>query len=248
MQLGRWLVAWGVGALLAYSACAFPDFQYEDSGEGGSGGTSAGPTTTTSGGGASACTVGELGACGEGQKCTIVNMDTGEIGCGLAGGRIAWDVCSTDGDCEDGTWCDLVLHACKPFCINADACVFTDEPGECIPALKTDMTPIPGTAKHCTAGCEPITANPCVVNNDVTCVPTDNGFDCARDGNIPAWSDCRTYEQCNASLVCGDDGLSMVCRPWCTPPGPNNECPTTGECVQTTPQLFWNGMEYGFCL
>jgi hypothetical protein len=248
VQLGRWLIAFSGLTLAGYSACAFPDFQFDDVSSERSSGSGQTGVVTSGGGGAGVCSLGEIGACGEGQKCTVVDLETGQVGCALAGSRTLWDKCTTDADCADGSWCDLVLFACKPFCANVDSCVFGGMPGECIPLRKGDSTEVPGGAKHCTSGCEPIEPSICLAASGVSCVITEHGFDCAKHGGIPAFQACMSDPACMPGLVCGDDGVNKLCRPWCTPPGDNPNCPDFNNCLPTTPQVYWQAAEYGFCL
>jgi hypothetical protein len=247
-----WISIGALATLSAYSACAFPEFQFDDEdGDGGAAGMSSmssSSATSGSGGGMIGCTLGVIGACGEGQKCTIVDIEAGAIGCGIAGAKPPWDKCNTDPDCADGTWCDLWLGACKPFCVSAESCVFDSMQGECVVAKRSDgVTSIPGPdAKHCTSDCEPRSAAPCL--SGVTCIYTgaDGGFDCAKSDGVAIWQDCTADPQCAAGLVC-DTGRGL-CAPWCTPPGTNPACPDFNTCLETTPEVYWQNQEYGFCL
>jgi hypothetical protein len=61
----------------------------------------------------------ERDACGVSSKCTLVAPGQGTDGgtvCGPSGAKMAWDVCATDADCVDGTWCDAFASVCKPWC------------------------------------------------------------------------------------------------------------------------------------
>jgi hypothetical protein len=234
--------------LVAFAACAFPDFEFEDETNSSTETKGAGASTTTASvGGASGCTLGEIGSCGAEQKCTV-DPTSGAVICGMAGSRQVWDLCSTDADCADGSWCDVRFEVCKPFCDNVDDCNFGDTQGECVPLTDAQGAVIAGVGKHCTSGCEPKTAAPCVTPA-VTCVLDQQRFDCAKSGGTTIWQSCTVGRDCVPGLACGDDGSGSLCRPWCTPPGDLPECPAPfNYCAPTDPQVFWQAAEYGFCL
>ena len=195
--------------------------------------------------------LGAVGSCGDGQKCTVIDLDSGAIGCGPAGSKATWDKCNSDPDCTDGTWCDLRWEVCKPFCVGVDDCVFNSVQAECVGAVKMDGTPIPGAARHCTSGCEPISAAPCLVDEGVTCIHTGaDGFDCAKSGMFIKHADCTADPQCAPTLACSEEPIfGRICRPWCTPPGTEGGCQDSpNECLATNPAVEWNGMPYGVCL
>ncbi len=253
---------WGVGTLVLFAACAFPDFQFDQEGTGGgsstsssgggtggthTGGTGGSSTGEAGSGGSQSCELYELGGCNSNEKCTIVNVDTGEIGCGLAGTKEIWERCNGDGDCVAGTWCDQLLHVCKPWCQNITECVFdggTFE-GECITARRPDGSDIPGNPSHCVPNCDPISGAPCVTADSVTCIFIGGGsFDCAHSENHTSGYNCTTSEDCAAGLLCTGSGIG-TCRYWCTPPaflgcGLSN-------CSPLDPKVFYNAAEYGAC-
>jgi len=251
----------GLGTLTLFAACGFPDFQYETEGEGGSssttgtgggtGGTITGGTGGTSTGqagegGTGGCSLYEPGGCEPGQKCTVTDPATGTIGCGLAGLKNLWERCNDDTDCVAGTWCDLVLNVCKPWCQGMTDCSFDGGTyqGECVVARQANETIIPGNPKHCESNCEPISGAPCVTSDSVTCLFVGEGaFDCARSQNHTVGSACDDSQDCAAGLVCV--GSSPECRQWCTPPAFFG-CGLL-DCTPLNPQIFYAGNEYGAC-
>ncbi len=213
-----------------------------DIGTGGIGGID---PTGTGGGGASACSLemlGQTGLCADGEKCTVVDTVTGEVGCAVAGTKGSWERCTDDSDCRDGLWCAATRNVCKPFCQNESDCAAFD--GECVPTLNDGGT-IPGV-KTCISMCEPVTASPCAVEAGVTCVFTDtNRFDCAESQGTMRDGDCTDQADCAASLTCIFVQAGM-CLPWCTPVGAASTNCASG-CVSLSPEIFYMGEQYGIC-
>ncbi len=214
----------------------------------GSGGAT---TTTTTGsggvGGVGTCTLGDIGACGGGQKCTVVEIASGKIGCGTAGPKMIWQKCTSDGDCADGLWCDQLLQTCKPFCTSAGQCMF-DVQGECVAALKPDKQAIPGNVRHCISNCHPMNGLPCDVNGNVTCVYIgSDGFDCARSEGKLAGSACTGSMNCAPGLVCAGTGNDKKCRKWCTPPTVLNFDCIPNECLPLNPKIVYQTYDMGAC-
>jgi hypothetical protein len=243
-------------------ACAYPDFQFDAEGtgggvtttsDGGTGGTHTGGTGGTStgeagtGGGVS-CSLFTPGDCGAQQKCTIVDVQTGAIGCTVAGTKEIWERCNTDSDCIEGTWCDQVWSVCKPWCQNITDCIFeggTFE-GECVTALREDSTEIPGNPTHCVPNCEPVSGAPCATTDSVTCIYAGTGvFDCARSQNYNSGHTCTGSENCAAGLLCIGSGVGS-CQMWCTPPAFFG-CGLGSDCVPLDPTVMYKGAEYGVC-
>jgi len=264
----RGAVAVGVAvALLSYVACGFPDFQYETqggggttaSGAGGGGHTSSGGGIGGSGAGSSSngqagqgggdCALGDIGACGSGSKCTVVDLGSGQVGCGMAGPKQLWQKCGSDGDCADGSWCDLEWLVCKPFCNNVNDCVFGggDFTGECVAAAQADHTPLPGSAKTCVPNCDPKTAAPCDTNGSVTCIYVGSGnFDCALSQNLAEGTACGPDSDCAPGLACVGPQGNRYCYAWCSPPGYTGEC-GIWACNGLNPKISYEGEEYGVC-
>lgn len=271
MRLHRRAALSGGAALLLYAACGFPDFQYQSSdggssststsgggggqpptGGGGQGGTGTGGTSSGQAGqgGSGGCALGDIGACGQGSKCTIVDTATGQIGCGMAGPKQPWQKCNGDADCVDGSWCDLELLACKPFCSNAGDCVFNNGnfTGECVPAKRGNGSPIGGSAKHCLSGCDPRSGAPCDTTGSVTCIYVGSGnFDCAVSQNTVEGFACNSDPACAPGLVCVGPPNDAYCRRWCSPPELFSSDCSLASCNSLNPQIFYEGAEYGVC-
>ena len=111
-------------------ACSNPEFKYRDEGSKKTtttttSGMGAGGMTSSSGGGgmtsssSGGCTLGKIGDCpdenGSARKCTVLNVDTAQVGCNHAGPKRVWQKCIADADCEDGTWCDLEFKVASHF-------------------------------------------------------------------------------------------------------------------------------------
>jgi hypothetical protein len=240
-----------VFAMLGYTACGYPDFRFVDNTSDGGGGntTTTAPTTSTNAsggtGGNPGCNLGQVGVCGDGMKCTVINPDTGEIGCHGAGPRGAYSRCEDDLECVDGTFCDLQLRTCKPFCQSGNDC---EMGAQCYPAAKAGGGDVPGL-KLCTAHCHPTNGGPCdSTNGPVTCYydVTRAEFDCAATINLQELASCDLATDCATGLGCVGSAGNGVCRMWCTPI--NSACPFFPEiCNALNPAVMYAGQEYGVC-
>lgn len=219
------------------------------------GGTATG-TTGTGGGGTGGAELGGSGATGGGpplpcagctseQKCTVVDESTGTWGCGVAGTRGAWSRCFTDADCAAGLWCDHVTGTCRPICQGAGYC---PTGAQCIPAEAAAGGQIPGLTV-CTSNCHPMNVDPCHQSYGPTnCVYRVNlaVLDCWQSDNLPAAASCDQSADCAAGFVCA----SGACRAWCSDflyPCLVAGTGQFGYCVQLSPQVFHDGMQYGAC-
>ncbi|MBI4705565.1 MAG: hypothetical protein HY744_31105 [Deltaproteobacteria bacterium] len=194
------------------------------------------------GGGGGPCALGQIGACGENQKCTVVKPGTGEVGCTLAGQRPAWSVCLDDEECADGTWCDLVLGVCKPVCKSGNDCAAG---AQCYQATTAQFKPIKDL-KVCTAHCNPMDAASC--NNDwgaTNCfyLNATLGFDCGATQNKAAGSPCTLSDECAMGLVCAGG----KCWKWCAPTGQDSGCGFCCDCCGLDPKIMYNNVEHGIC-
>ncbi len=189
------------------------------------------------------CDLGEIGVCGTNMKCGVLDPETGDTGCILAGQRGPFARCDADVDCADGLWCDVERsNVCKPICENADVC---PSGSRCVAATGTTAESV--ALKVCTANCEPITAAPCDVSTNVTCVNGIDGFDCAASAGGGYGLECMTSEDCMAGMLCIFQGMGVsLCQAWCTPTGNNAEC-MSGFCSALGPPALHDGVEYGGC-
>ncbi len=186
------------------------------------------------------CPLGELGACGENQKCTVVDEGTGETGCAPAGSKQAWAMCDHDAECVENTWCDKPLKVCKPLCPKGNECGY----GNCRLAMNGALGVIPGL-QVCTSYCNPITADPCDKTNFVTCIYVGQTFDCTVSKNYSTGYHCSSPSDCMAGTTC--TGADPMCKRWCTPPGGASDCPPIFMCTATNPALYYDTMELGVC-
>ena len=216
-------------------------------GQGASHGTGGAGGDTGSGGsgGQAPCDLGVIGACGMGKKCSA-DGNTGAIACYPAGSLPAWNVCGSDAECADGTWCDLVLTVCKPFCHSTADCP-SMPPGACLPATDASNKAINPQMMVCVANCEPRTISPCQPTTN--CVLRQGiGFDCVKSGEKPVGQLCQTSSECVAGAVCVTKGVMMLCSRWCGDPGMMSpDCPNQGFCNAFNPPVLYENKEYGFC-
>jgi len=203
------------------------------SGQAGAGGVGAGGA-----GGHAPCELGAPGACGDGMKCTVVDVVTGQIGCGSAGPRPAFARCESDANCVDGTWCDVPAKVCLPICDVESDCTNS---GACIVPGNADNAPIPNL-NVCFVNCNPVSGAPCDSSfGPVTCLAGTNGSSCWQSLGIVAGQPCNVQEDCAAGAVC----INKTCTRWCTPLGVAPQCKTPEQCIDVGVNI--NGTDYGVC-
>jgi len=107
---------------------------------------------------------------------------------------------------------------------------------------------IPGLTA-CTAHCHPFTAAPCSdAHGAMTCVP-----DATEADTVCTWTEGRAVgATCDGVNHCARGSLCVdVCSQVCSPPGgggePEDDCTNPVNCVSITPDLFYEGAEYGVC-
>jgi hypothetical protein len=255
-------------ALFGLATCDYPEFHYKGEavssavkassssgqassanagGTGGQGGATGKGGSGGAGGGTGCTQIGGTG-CPMGQKCTVVDLTTGAIGCGPIGPKKAWQVCNNgDADCGAGLWCDERFKVCKPLCKAAGDCKF-DQQGDCFPALDTKSKTINAALKICLPQCEPAEAKPCdTSNSNVTCVRTENGFDCAKSGGKGDGVKCASSVECAPGYVCVGSGGDNACYKWCRSPGSFGGDCGLGYCIGFKTPIKYNGKEYGSC-
>jgi hypothetical protein len=204
----------------------------QPAGGGGSGGENSTPNPCASGL--------ERGVCGDGEKCTLASPAQGTEGgfvCGPSGPAEAWNVCSADEDCVDGTWCDAFTAVCKPWCQVAEECPAS---GRCVTARRHDNTAILGLTV-CTAHCSVDEIKLC--GPGANCVIEDledAEGDCAIAGEVNAGCPCDADNLCSPGLHCAADGN---CYAWC-------QTDIGGSCAGGTcgaPITDYQGHPFGLC-
>jgi hypothetical protein len=249
------------------AACDYPEFHYRGessgaspktsntsssvsgAGDGGTGAQGGGGSAgvAVGGGGAGGCEIGGSG-CPAGQKCTVVDITSGTIGCGNAGPKMAWQACNVgDVDCVVGTWCDARSRVCKPLCKSAAGCKFDNVQGECITALDTKGKVSNAQLMHCVPNCEPKEAKPCDVSGNVTCIRTSDGFDCVKSGGKGGGVKCASSSECAPGYVCVGSAANASCATWCRNPGSFGGDCGFGFCIKFDPPIKYMNKEYGSC-
>ncbi len=245
-------VGFALAAMLLCGAACFPSIDYLD--ELGAGGNSATSSSSGTGGMPPACLLGDLGGCGVGMKCSVIDLASGEVGCTQAGNRQWWSRCSLDADCVEGAFCDPARQVCKPFCSSSNDCIFAAGAfeGECLPLTTDTGTAVPGGHNLCVPNCNPKTAAPCDSNDYVNCIFTGNGrFDCIISDDEVEGSNCQFSSECGAGMVCAlPPGAGPgACAKWCTPvDAPSIDCQNNGQCVGFNPAIKYNDTPHGSCL
>lgn len=211
---------------------------------GGTGGTSSGSTGGSGGGsggtgGQGPCQVGDMGVCGSGMKCSVIDVQTGETDCVVAGSHAAWTTCGIDTQCEEGTWCDVFNQVCRPVCPPASCA----NGGQCVAATSSSGA-IPGLTV-CSSNCHPVFVDVCQNTYDTTtCVLMTYGFDCARAG-FNTFS-CSGAFDCVPGYYCSGSPY-WNCYEWCRI-GHVEDCDGGGDtCAPRSPKIYHNGNELGTC-
>lgn len=219
-------------------------------GGGGSAGGNGGDATTAGGGGQGGeatggggqggapepCTLGDIGACGPGNKCTVISFNNQLTGCIRAGNKGAWEQCDDDGACAEGLWCDTASRqVCRPICDGVTDCA---NDGRCV-----DSTQFAGL-KLCTSNCHPIDATPCATSDGVTCINGVDSWDCVVSGGGGFDTMCASSSDCAPGLVCIFTAqMENRCKLYCSPLGANPNCSGTCNAVGA----IHNGTEFGAC-
>jgi hypothetical protein len=222
----------------------------EDEGQGGSASSSSGAGGSAMQGGGSQggsggqgpCTPGDVGACGAGMKCSVLNVSTGEVGCVAAGPRSAFARCDADTNCVDGTWCDIPGKVCLPICQALSDCA---NGGQCIGPADANMMPVMGV-KVCLANCNLISGAPCDQSfGPVTCLPPQPGSasSCWQSNGVAVGQSCTDPADCEVGAICA--GTPPSCLLWCTPLGQAPQCSAAQQCADVG--VTANGMDYGVC-
>lgn len=235
---------------MLWAACLFPqiDFLPEDDGAGATGG--AGGVTGT--GGADNCALGEVTGCADGEKCSVVDMATGDTGCVTAGNKPAWARCEFDADCQAGQWCDGSTEVCHPICQPGnDEC--NEGPGsKCIAAFGDSDTAIPNLG-ICTSDCDPLTADPC--SDDPVALTTcyynidETYWDCAKTLGLKEGEICTPGPfACERGTGCVGSEMSVEahCLAWCTPPD-SPTCDDGENCNGVNFTITHGSDEIGIC-
>ncbi len=270
MRFGAYFIIGGTAAALSFTACGFPAIGYTDASNssssssassGGEGGQTSGMGGMDAVGGMGGeggmggfgpeCVYGEVGSCGTGNKCELIDEDAGPAGgvtCIQAGDHPDYSVCATSSDCLDGAYCDRFNEVCQRVCsggvCNSDqACVKALGPGGDF-AVNVNV---------CTANCHPISTSPCSsFEGPTNCYLVSNtGWECTKSLNKVAGDDCQSASECGPGMGCIGSMNAGTCRYWCTNPLPMgnlNQCGSGSACFKLpVPGAFHNGVEYGYC-
>jgi hypothetical protein len=215
-------------------------------GNGGTGGVvgmgGAGASTGGAGGGPGTCGVIGGDGCADGYKCSVVEKETGALGCVPAGPRAKWQRCDNDSDCGERLWCDVFTRVCHPLCSGVDEC-FGGE-SACVGASTGGSSDIPGL-RICTSGCHPILTDPCNDGGGEVSCYHDAGadtWDCIESLGGAWGADCTSDRDCADGLFCLGGN---TCAQWCTPVGETASC--IFQCNAVNPAVTYGGDGYGVC-
>ncbi len=267
MKLGAYLFVAGATAAFSFAACGFPAIGYSDAGNtnsststsGGMGGQTSGmggfggeSGMGGEGGTGPECVYGDVGSCGPGNKCELLDEDAGPAGgveCIPAGMRPDFAACSTSSDCLDGAYCDRFNEVCQRVCAGGDC-----QPGQmCRPAVGPDQM-FAKNVTVCSANCHPISGDPCsLLAGPVNCYDVEDvGWECVKSEGKAEGDPCAGASECGPGMGCFTTGGDFFCRQWCQNPevgGNMTECGSGSACFKLPlPGAFHNGVEYGLCL
>ena len=190
--------------------------------------------------------------CPSGEKCSV-DRTTGTRHCTSAGSLEAGDRCSSDGQCEIGTWCGPMWtdagadeSLCMEFCRFESDC-----PGDASICLGD----VPGETAVgiCTQGCDLLTGDPCPGGSKCYwMIATDDTHytDCIADVGTGMLGDFCTGEvNCQRGHLCATS--ISECIGFCRISPPPDTC--TSGCLQFTSggspvDILFDGVSYGYCL
>jgi hypothetical protein len=187
-----------------------------------------------------------LGSCGQGKKCSVVDLETGATACIGAGPRPAWASCVDDLNCVEGTYCSGD-GVCNPICAAPEDCT---NGGWCVDAYGPNWVPAPGLS-ICLSDCQPLTAAPCeAAFGPIACVTwgIENEFSCYSSAGYSEGATCSLdVVQCGPGLVCITESPPH-CRRWCTPVNQQGNCANGQICTPfAPPPVLHDGTEFGYC-
>lgn len=207
-------------------------------GEGGS--SSATASNGGAGGEATMCDPSNVDACGEQNKCTIVDEDTGAFGCAPRGTQTAYEVCQDDGECVAGTYCGPNWGSCRPFCRLDEDC--DGGLGRCEPALGPSAS---ASWKVCIAMCDPVLGGRCGTGTACGQLEPNHQllWECYASLGLADGQNCDgTFGACADGLTCHGG----QCRPYCYLDAPS---PPGCTCQNVLGQFsVFGGRSVGVCL
>ena len=222
-------------------------------GHGGAGATGGTAGSAGAGGALPECThLGQQDTCGADRKCTIVDPNTGTLGCVASGSTPDFGACTSNEECATSSWCDDATGVCRPICQDAETCAQLLGGGSVCAPTTQGGHPVVGNLQVCTAHCNPTTNVPCLggPNVAVSCAwrSARNDWDCVLSGGKADGEACTDGWECSPGLLCAPD---HTCQPPCTAPlgccGSCVLCVCDSSCEPFSPQLFHDGQEIGAC-
>jgi hypothetical protein len=155
--------------------------------------------------------------CSSGEKCSV-DRTTGTRHCTSAGSLEAGDRCTSDTQCETGTWCGPMWtevgedeSLCMAFCENASDC-----PGDA--AICLGEVPGETALGICSQGCDLLTSDPCPTGTKCYWfVATDDTHytDCIADVGTGMIADsCTAEDDCQRGHYCSSGAGACIgyCR------------------------------------
>lgn len=186
--------------------------------------------------------------CEPGQKCDIIDFDTGRVTCSPAGDAKPHQPCSPFGaQCQAGSSC--LGGACKELCTSSADCVGANRECRQVESYGSGQAKKVPFLHACTAGCDPVSPG-LVCGTGVGCQFAGTSTDCYASGGGTGPGACTqtTGLACAPGYTCINTTLQngkYSCLKWCRLT--QSDCPTGFVCkdLSSKPQL--GGVEYGAC-
>lgn len=186
--------------------------------------------------------------CELGEKCDVVELDSGRAGCTPAGEAKPHQACSTLGaQCVAGSSC--LGGACKELCTTSADCAGPNRECRQVEIFSAGQAKKVPFLYACTAGCDPVSPG-LVCGTGVSCLFTGAGTDCFASGGGTGPGGCTptTGLACAPGFTCIDTTAQNgehSCLKWCRLSA--SDCPSGSVCKELSSKPSLGGVEYGAC-
>jgi hypothetical protein len=186
--------------------------------------------------------------CEPGQKCDIIDVETGRVTCTPAGDAKPHQPCSTFGaQCLAGSSCQG--GACKELCTVATDCIGANRECRQVESYASGQAKKVPNFYACTSGCDPVSPG-LVCGTGVSCQFVGATTDCYASGGETGPGACTqtTGLACAPGFTCINTTQQIgkySCLKWCRLTA--SDCPTGFVCKDLSSKPTLSGVEYGAC-